>query len=119
MNDRDMLIDQLESLLAAHVRGKFGASTADANERLVRLLREKADEVEIKQIRSTCTATVISDLPIGQRIRDALSANGIVTKDDLIRHAREKKLRRLPGIGIKAFTTLQKVAYEQWGMVID
>ncbi len=119
MNDNRALIEQVGSLLSAHAHSEFGVETAEVNRQLVQLLRAKADEIEIKQIRSTCKSDMVIDLPVGQRIRDVLSSNGILTKDDLMQFAGGKKLRRLPGVGIKAFTTLQQVAYEYWGIVID
>lgn len=119
MNDDRALIEQIGFLLSAHTRSEFGIQTADVNRQLVQLLRAKADEIEIKQIRSTCKSDMVIDLPVGRRIRDVLSTNGIRTKDDLMQFSGGKKLRRLPGIGIIAFTTLQKVAYEHWGIVID
>jgi len=119
MNDYRALIEQVGFLLSAHAHSEFGVETAEVNKQLVQLLRAKADEIEIKQIQSTCKSAMVIDLPVGQRIRDVLSANGIRTKDDLVQFSGGKKLRRLPGIGIIAFTTLQKVAYEHWGIVID
>ncbi len=119
MSNNKALIEQIESLLSAGLKTEFGAETADTNKQLVQLLRAKADEIELKQIRSTCKSDMIVDLPVGPRIRAVLSSNGILTRDDLMQFAGGKKLRRLPGVGIKAFTTLQQVAYEYWGIVID
>lgn len=114
-----MSYQKIKEMLDQQLDKQFDADTKFSSDALVAYLRYVADQVEMKQIMSTCSIIHVKELPISSRLKSALMMSGVVEIEDICKNAKASSIRRIRGVGAKGFVELKEALYNQCGIKVE
>ncbi|AXT46598.1 MULTISPECIES: hypothetical protein [Chromobacterium] len=110
---------EIKEMLDQQLDKQFDADTKFSSDALVAYLRYIADQVEMKQIMSTCSIIQVKELPISSRLKSTLITNGVVEIDDVIKNVKATSTLRIRGVGEKGLVELKEALYSQCGIKVE